>query len=91
MGSKFSESKDDAKRSAYKVVKGDNDTSRVDIDGRLYHHLVVDETSPKQGILEIRPIDAARIRKVKEVKHRKDPDTGAKLVERVNEYYIYQE
>ena len=36
MGSKFSESKDDAKRSAYKVVKGDKDTSRVDIDGRLY-------------------------------------------------------
>ena len=36
MGSKFSESKDDAKRSAYKVVKGDNDTSRVDVDGRLY-------------------------------------------------------
>ncbi len=36
MGSKYSESKDDAKRSAYKVVKGDNDTSRVDIDGRLY-------------------------------------------------------
>ena len=28
MGSKFSESKDDAKRSAYKVVKGDNDTPR---------------------------------------------------------------
>ena len=36
MGSKFSESKEDAKRSPYKVVKGDNDTSRVDIDGRLY-------------------------------------------------------
>ena len=36
MGSKYSESKDDAKRSAYKVVKGDNDTARVDIDGRLY-------------------------------------------------------
>ena len=36
MGSKFSESKNDAKRSAYKVVKGDNDTARVEIDGRLY-------------------------------------------------------
>ncbi len=36
MGSKFSESKEDANRSPYKVVKGDNDTSRVDIDGRLY-------------------------------------------------------
>ena len=28
--------KKDANRSAYKVVKGDNDTARVDIDGRLY-------------------------------------------------------
>ena len=36
MGNKFSESKKDAERSAYKVVKGDNDTARVDIDGRLY-------------------------------------------------------
>jgi len=36
MGSKYSESKKDAERSAYKVVKGDNDTARVDIDGRLY-------------------------------------------------------
>ena len=38
MGSKYSESKKDADRSAYKVVKGDNDTARVDIDGRLYTH-----------------------------------------------------
>ena len=36
MGNKFSESKKDSKNVAYKVVKGDNDTPRVDIDGRLY-------------------------------------------------------
>ncbi len=36
MGNKFSESAKEAKRAAYKVVKGDNDTPRVDIDGRLY-------------------------------------------------------
>ncbi|WP_432410548.1 molecular chaperone DnaK [Rasiella sp. SM2506] len=36
MGNKFSESKNEAERAAYKVVKGDNDTPRVDIDGRLY-------------------------------------------------------
>ena len=36
MGNKFSESKNDTKAVAYKVVKGDNDTPRVDIDGRLY-------------------------------------------------------
>ncbi len=36
MGNKFSESAKEAKRAAYKVVKGDNNTPRVDIDGRLY-------------------------------------------------------
>jgi len=36
MGNKFSESKKEVSTVAYKVVKGDNDTPRVDIDGRLY-------------------------------------------------------
>ncbi|MEK9739618.1 MAG: molecular chaperone DnaK [Flavobacteriaceae bacterium] len=36
MGNKFSESKKEVSSVAYKVVKGDNDTPRVDIDGRLY-------------------------------------------------------
>jgi molecular chaperone DnaK len=36
MGNKFSESDKELKNIAYKVVKGDNDTPRVDIDGRLY-------------------------------------------------------
>ncbi|TXD54389.1 MULTISPECIES: molecular chaperone DnaK [unclassified Polaribacter] len=36
MGNKFSESSNEIKRVPYKVLKGDNDTPRVDIDGRLY-------------------------------------------------------
>ena len=36
MGNKYSESSNDVKTVAYKVLKGDNDTPRVDIDGRLY-------------------------------------------------------
>jgi len=36
MGNKFSESSKEVGRVPYKVVKGDNDTPRVDIDGRLY-------------------------------------------------------
>ncbi|CAM1335137.1 molecular chaperone DnaK [Tenacibaculum aestuariivivum] len=36
MGNKFSESSKEAARVPYSVVKGDNDTPRVDIDGRLY-------------------------------------------------------
>src|SRR6056300_602951 len=61
------------------------------VDGRLYHHLVLDENNTKEGIQEIRPIDAAKMRKVKKVKTKKDPITGAKIVEKVDEFFIYQE
>ncbi len=36
MGMRFSESTTEISRVPYKVAKGDNDTTRVDIDGRLY-------------------------------------------------------
>ncbi len=36
MGMRYSESTSEISRVPYKVVKGDNDTTRVDIDGRLY-------------------------------------------------------
>jgi len=61
------------------------------VDGRLYHHLVVNEENPKDGIQEIRPIDSAKMRKVKKVKYKKDEVTGAKLVDKTEEFFIYQE
>ena len=61
------------------------------IDGRIYHHLIVDENNPTAGIQEIRYIDTVKIRKVKQVKKKKDPISGATLVDKVNEFYIYQE
>jgi len=61
------------------------------IDGRLYHHLVVNESQLKAGIQEIRPIDASKIRKVKQIKKKKDQQTGVELIENVEEFYIYQE
>jgi len=61
------------------------------IDGRTVHHLLVNESNQKAGIQEIRHIDAAKIRKVKEVKYKKDPKTGVKLVDKVEEYYIFEE
>jgi len=36
MGRRFSESASDISASPYKVIKGDNDTIKVDIDGRFY-------------------------------------------------------
>jgi hypothetical protein len=61
------------------------------VDGRLVHHLVVNEGNMKAGIQEIRPIDATKIRKVKEVKYKKDNKTGAKVVDKTDEFYVFQE
>ena len=61
------------------------------IDGRITFHLVANVDNPAKGIEDIRPIDSAKVRKVKEVKTSKDPVTGAKIIEKSEEYYIYQE
>jgi len=61
------------------------------VDGRMYHHLVLNEANPKEGIIEIRPIDAAKMRKVKKIKKKKDPATGADIIEKTEEFFIYQE
>ena len=72
-------------------TKGHDIFRRWYVDGRIYFHNVVNEANLKAGIQEVRPIDSAKIRKVKEVKRKKDPITGAMLIEKINEYYIYQE
>ena len=60
------------------------------IDGRLYFHKIIDEKNPKRGLLELRSVDATKMRKVREVKNQRDPKTGVTLVKNVNEYYVYQ-
>jgi hypothetical protein len=60
------------------------------IDGRLYFHKIIDEKNPKRGLIELRSIDATKIRKVREVKEDRDPRTGVRLIKNINEYYIYQ-
>jgi hypothetical protein len=61
------------------------------VDGRLYYHMIIDEKNPKAGITELRPIDALKIRKVRQVIEDKDLKTGAKLIKGYNEFYLYQD
>ena len=61
------------------------------IDGRLYHHLVVDKDNLKAGIKEVRHIDSLKMRKVKHVKKKEDKATGVTVVDKVDEFYIYTE
>jgi hypothetical protein len=57
----------------------------------LYHHLILDNENPKQGIREIRYIDSIKIRKIKQVKKKVDPKSGVSLVDKVEEYFVYSE
>ena len=41
------------------------------IDARLYHHIVIDDKRPKDGIKELIPIDPLNIEKIREVKKSK--------------------
>jgi len=61
------------------------------VDGRIYYHMIIDEKNPKAGILELRPIDSIKIRKVRSIIEDKDPKTGAKLIKGFNEFYIYND
>jgi len=61
------------------------------IDGRLPYHIIIDTDNPKQGIKELRYIDPTKLRKVKEVEEEADPKTGAKLIKKVDEYFVFQD
>ena len=61
------------------------------IDGRIYYQKLIDQKDVSKGIIELRYIDPRKIRKVREVKKKKDPETGIELVEKVNEFFVYNE
>ncbi len=61
------------------------------IDGRLPYHVIVNEKNTQAGIKELRYIDPISLRKVKEVEEKVDQRTGAKLVVKQEEYFLFQD
>ena len=61
------------------------------IDCRLPYHVIIDEGNPKAGIKELRYIDPTKLRKVKEIEEKDDPKTGAKIIVKSEEYFIFQD
>jgi len=59
------------------------------VDGRLYHNVLVDK-NPNNGIVEIRPIEATKIKKVRELIKDKTPE-GVEIIKGVKEYYVYSQ
>jgi len=60
------------------------------IDGKLYHHIIIDKTKPKEGIKNLIPVDALDIKKVREIKREKDVVSNVEFVKEIEEYFIYK-
>jgi hypothetical protein len=60
------------------------------IDGRIYFHVLVDENAPNEGILELRPIDPRKIRKIRNIKKDK-LKAGVEIIKDIEEYYLYND
>jgi len=61
------------------------------VDGRLPYHIIINPEAPNKGIKELRYIDPTKLRKVKEVEEDTDPKTGAKIIKKTEEYFLYQD
>lgn len=59
------------------------------VDGRLYFQVVIDEKHPSQGIKELRPIDALKIRREVIPEYERDVKTNTPLLKKVDEFYTF--
>lgn len=64
---------------------------RYYVDGRMYYHIIIDRENPTQGIRELRYVDPRKLRKVREIKKKKDERTGVEVMNVINEYYIFND
>jgi hypothetical protein len=64
---------------------------RYYVDGRMFYHVIIDREKPTEGIKELRYIDPRKLKKVREIKKRKDERTGVEVMDLVNEYYIFND
>ncbi len=60
------------------------------VDGRLFFHLLIDMNNPRKGIIDIRPLDAMNIRKVREIQRTPD-ENQIPIITKVEEYFVYNE
>ena len=72
--------------------KGHDIFKRWYVDGRIYFHKVIDPSSPRKGITELRFIDPRKMKKVREIKKKRDVKSkGIEVVEQTAEWFVYNE
>ena len=56
------------------------------VEGKLYYHIMIDENDPSRGIVELRSLDATKIKKVNQVNKQRKQDS---VDVQVNEVFTY--
>lgn len=59
------------------------------VDSRLFFQVIIDEKKPKEGIQELRPVDALKIRRVVKPLYAKDDRLAAPVLQGVDEYFEF--
>ena len=57
------------------------------VEGRLYYHIMIDENDPSRGIVELRSLDATKIKKVNQVNKQKRTQDTVNV--KVDEIFTY--
>ena len=60
------------------------------VDGRLAYQVIVDKDNLKRGIVELRNIDALKIKKIREVTKGKSA-SGVDIISGIEEFFLYNE
>ena len=60
------------------------------IDGRSFFIKNIDKKHPEKGLASITKVDSLDIKKIKQVHRVVDPDTGAFIIDKEDEYFLYQ-
>jgi len=71
--------------------KGHDIFRRWYVDGRIYYHKLIDESSKRKGITEVRYIDPKFIKKVREIDKTRPNPSSPVLVKNVREWFLYNE
>ena len=61
------------------------------VDGRIYFHIIIDTKNPKRGIIELRPIDHLKIKKIRQPKFTDGPEGKIIDTSGYQEYYLFND
>ncbi len=59
------------------------------VDGKIYHHIIIDDKKPQLGIKELIPIDALKIQKITTIQKEKDPISNIEVIVDQEEFFVY--